>query len=68
MLTVTRAAMLGLALLIPPAASAQSEATGQLWGNLTLDWHKYASRTHSISNRRRWSPDRRTSPDGPTST
>jgi hypothetical protein len=48
MLTVTRAAMLGLALLIPPAASAQSEATGQLWGNLTLDWHTSPRITYSF--------------------
>jgi hypothetical protein len=48
MLTVTRAAMLGLALLIPPAASAQSEATAQLWGNLTLDWHKSPRITYSF--------------------
>jgi Protein of unknown function (DUF2490) len=44
----TRAAMLGLALLIEPTASAQSDATGQLWGNLTLDWHKSPRVTYSL--------------------
>jgi len=48
MLRVTRAAVLGMALLTAPAASAQSDATGQLWGNLTLDWHKSPRITFSF--------------------
>jgi len=32
-----RAALIGLALQMERAALAQSDATGQLWGNLALD-------------------------------
>jgi hypothetical protein len=40
--------MIGLALLMERAASAQSDTTGQLWGNLTLDWHKSPRVTYSL--------------------
>jgi Protein of unknown function (DUF2490) len=45
---ILRPVLLGIALLTARVASAQSGSTGQLWANLTLDWHKSPRATYSL--------------------
>jgi hypothetical protein len=45
---ILRALMLGVMLLTAQAASAEDDATGQLWANLTFDWHKSPRVTYGL--------------------